>query len=215
MSFFPNANSPPISPNGNQDVLVRPELYQQAAFRPSQDPPSHYPWFRLAVTPKDQALHFFFHHYVVHESGRSPTHPDCHGIIYKRATEPGYLADLINAVGLTGLAYMRNAPALISVASQAFSRALHGICAALMDPSEASSDQMLVAVMLLALYELIDCLQRGLRVPSILINLMAEARSNETAQEAPAARLADIIVNVCAVVALAKEDITDEMNLSS
>ncbi|KAI7762222.1 hypothetical protein LZL87_006617 [Fusarium oxysporum] len=215
MSFFPNANSPPISPNGNQDVLVRPELYQQAAFRPSQDPPSHYPWFRLAVTPKDQALHFFFHHYVVHESGRSPTHPDCHGIIYKRATEPGYLADLINAVGLTGLAYMRNAPALISVASQAFSRALHGICAALMDPSEASSDQMLVAVMLLALYELIDCLQRGLRVPSILINLMAEARSNETAQEAPAARLADIIVNVSTVVALAKEDITDEMNLSS
>ncbi|KAH7199493.1 hypothetical protein DER44DRAFT_787767 [Fusarium oxysporum] len=263
MSFFSNANSLPISPNGNQDILVRPELYQQAKVHPSQDPPSHYPWCRLAVTTEDQALNFFFHHYVVPESGRSPTHPDCHGIIYKRATGPGYMANLISAVGLAGLAYMRNAPTLLNSASQAFSRALHGICAALVDPSEASSDQTLVAVMLLALYEtvtfnsnedlsswsrhvhgalaliqlrgagqlrnrigrsiflhlrteiLIDCLQRGQRVPYILINLMAEARGNETAQEAPAARLADIIVNVCAVVALAKEGITDEMNLSS
>ncbi|TXC06826.1 hypothetical protein FocTR4_00009699 [Fusarium oxysporum f. sp. cubense] len=215
MSFFSNANSLPISPNGNQDILVRPELYQQAKVHPSQDPPSHYPWCRLAVTTEDQALKFFFHHYVVPESGRSPTHPDCHGIIYKRATGPGYMANLVSAVGLAGLAYMRNAPTLLNSASQAFSRALHGICAALMDPSEASSDQTLVAVMLLALYELIDCLQRGQRVPYILINLMAEARGNETAQEAPAARLADIIVNVCAVVALAKEGITDEMNLSS
>ncbi|KAK2673842.1 hypothetical protein RAB80_011385 [Fusarium oxysporum f. sp. vasinfectum] len=209
MSFFSNPSLLPVSSNDKQGVSVRPKVHQ------SKDRSNHYPWFRLAVTPEDQALHFFFHHYVVPESGRSPTHPDCHGIIYKRATGPGYLADLINAVGLAGLAYMRSKPTLISVASQALSRALHGICAALMDPSEASSDQMLVAVMLLAWYELIDCLQRGLRVPKVLTDFMAEARSNETEQEAPAARLADIIVNVCAVVALAKEEITDEMNLSS
>ncbi|KAK2477456.1 hypothetical protein H9L39_09944 [Fusarium oxysporum f. sp. albedinis] len=257
MSFFSNPSLLPVSSNDKQGVSVWPKVHQ------SKDRPNHYPWFRLTVTPEDQALHFFFHHYVVPESGRSPTHPDCHGIIYKRATGPGYLADLINAVGLAGLAYMRSKPTLISVASQALSRALHGICAALMDPSEASSDQMLVAVMLLAWYEtstfgsnanlsswsrhvdgalsliqlrgggqlrnrigrsiflhlrteiLIDCLQRGLRVPKVLTDFMAEARSNETEQEAPAARLGDIIVNVCAVLALAKEEITDEMNLSS
>jgi hypothetical protein len=151
MSFF--SNSLPVSPHGNQGVSVRPEVYQQTEAHQSKDRPNHYPWFRLAVTPEDQALHFFFHHYVVQESGRTPTHPDCHGIIYKRATGPGYLANLINAVGLIGLAYMRNAPPLIHAASQPFSRALRGICAALVDPSEASSDQMLVAVMLLALYE--------------------------------------------------------------
>jgi hypothetical protein len=44
---------------------------------------------------------------------------------------------------------------------------------------------------------------------------MAEARNNETAQEEPAARLADIIVNFCDAIALAKEDTTDKMNLSS
>ncbi|KAF4417515.1 hypothetical protein FACUT_12179 [Fusarium acutatum] len=259
MSFVSHANLP----NGNQDILVRPKLYQQAKVHPSQDQPSHYPWFRLAVTPEDQVLHFFFHHYVVPESGRSPTHPDCHGIIYKRATEPGYLANLINAVGLSGLAYSRNAPTLISSARQAFSHALHGICAALADHSEAASDQMLVSVMLLALYEtvsssfnedlsswskhvdgalaliqlrgtgqlrnrigrriflslrteiLIDCLQRGLPVPKVLIDLMAEARRNETEQEAPAALLADIVVNLCTALPSVEKDIADEMSLSS
>ncbi|VTT58895.1 unnamed protein product [Fusarium fujikuroi] len=250
-------------PNGNQDVLVRPKLSQQAKVHHSQDTSSHYPWFRLEVTPEDQVLPFFFHHYVLPESGRSPTHPDCHGIIYKRATEPGYLANLINAVGLAGLAYLRNAPTLINLARQSFSHALRDICAALMDPSEASSDQMLVAVMLLALYEtvafnsdgglspwsrhvdgamallqlrgagqlrnrigrsifhslrseiLINCLQRRLPVPKVLIDFMAEARSNETEQEAPAARLAGIVVSVCNSSSAAEEDITDEGTLSS
>ncbi|KAF5618491.1 uncharacterized protein FTJAE_12189 [Fusarium tjaetaba] len=259
VSVFSAANLP----NGNQDVLIRPKLYQQARVHPSQDQPSYYPWFRLAVAREDQALHFFFHHYVVPEPGRSPTHPDCHGIIYKRATEPGYLADLINAVGLSGLAYSKNAPTLVNSARKAFSRALHGICAALVDPSEAASDQMLVAVMLLALYEtvgsssnedlsawsrhvdgalaliqlrgagqlrnrigrsiflnlrteiLIDCIQRGLEVPKVLIDLMAEARRNETEQEAPAARLADIVVSVCTALPSADEDITDGGDSSS
>lgn len=44
---------------------------------------------------------------------------------------------------------------------------------------------------------------------------MAEAHSNETEQEAPAARLADVVVSVCASSSAAKEDITDEGTLSS
>lgn len=43
---------------------------------------------------------------------------------------------------------------------------------------------------------------------------MAEARNNETAQEAPTSRLADIIISACAVTCSASEDVTDEMNLS-
>lgn len=157
MSFFSNTNPRPSSTNSKQGVATEPRVSQQVKVYQSRDQPTHSPWFRLAVTPEDQALNFYFHHYAVHESGRTPTHPDCQGIIYKRATEPGYLANLIHAVGLSGLAYTRNAPTLAHAATQAFSRALRGICAALLDPSEASSDQMLVAVMLLALYE-VSCL---------------------------------------------------------
>ncbi|RGP58735.1 hypothetical protein FSPOR_11820 [Fusarium sporotrichioides] len=103
--------------------------------------------------PKEQALHFYFHHYAMHDAGQTLSHPDCHGIIYKRATGTGYLANLINAIGLASLTYVKNAPSLAYAASKVFSRALFGIHEALTDPKEAASDQMLVAVMLLALYE--------------------------------------------------------------
>ncbi|KAL4935643.1 hypothetical protein BDV06DRAFT_217276 [Aspergillus oleicola] len=202
------------------------------------------PWTlaTIALPPEDQALHFFFRHYVVHGPGRAPSHPDCLSIVYTRAIRPGYLAGLIIAVGLVSLAYMRNAPTLAHAASQAFSRALRDMRAALADPSEPASDQMLVAVMLLALNEtltpnfdgnlglwdrhvdgavalihlrgLINCLQRGLRVPTTFINWMNEARNYETAHEAPTSRLADMIVNVCAVLASVKEDSMDTVNLS-
>jgi hypothetical protein len=179
MSFFSNTNPRPISPDSKQLVPAKPGVYQQVKVHRSRDQSSHYPWFRLAVTPEDQALNFFLHHYVVHESGRTPTHPDCQGIIYKRATEPGYLANLIHAVGLSGLSYMRNAPALTDAATQAFSRALRGICAALLEPSEASSDQMLVAVMLLALYEVSHLSHAGQLDDSI--NLKQTATFNPSA----------------------------------
>lgn len=87
------------------------------------------------------------------ESMKGPGHPDCLGIIYTRATGPGYFANLINAVGLESLAYLRNVPGLTHAATQTLSRALRDIYVALGDPSEATSDQRLVAMMLLALYE--------------------------------------------------------------
>jgi hypothetical protein len=89
----------------------------------------------------------------VHGSSQTYSHPDCRSIIYARATGSGYLASLITAVGLASLAYVESAPTLTQAASRTFSRALCDIRAALEDPTEAASDQMLVAVMLLALHE--------------------------------------------------------------
>jgi hypothetical protein len=56
-------------------------------------------------------------------------------------------------VGLSSLASLKDATTLTHAASETFSRALRDIRAALEDPAEAASDQMLVAVMLLELYE--------------------------------------------------------------
>lgn len=111
------------------------------------------PWRNISFSPEHMALPFFFYHYLPNASGRALSHPDCVSILYTRATERGYLASLINAVGLGGLAYVRNAPSLIHVAGHIYAGALHGIRVALAEPAEAVSDQMLVAVMLLALYE--------------------------------------------------------------
>ncbi|CAI7677291.1 unnamed protein product [Penicillium pancosmium] len=207
-------NAPLRTLNGNQEISERPKLSKQAEVQQFEERPDHDPWYKISVSLEDQALHFFFHHYVVHGSGRASSHPDCLGIIYARASGTGYLANLINAVGLRSLAYLRNAPTLALAPSQTFSHALRGIRVALADPLEAASDQMLVAVMLLALYELINCLQRELRVPIPLINWMADARAYETVQEVPAARLADIIVKLCAIIASAKAGIVDKQDLS-
>ncbi|RDW63049.1 uncharacterized protein DSM5745_10160 [Aspergillus mulundensis] len=58
--------------------------------------------------------------------------------------------------------------------------------------------------------QLINCLQRRVRVPLRLVNWTIETRNHETAQDAPAAQLAGIIVNACSVLALVKEEMTDD-----
>ncbi|KAL5340140.1 hypothetical protein BJX70DRAFT_407613 [Aspergillus crustosus] len=206
---------------------------------------NHDPYSGLVDSLEHQATHFFFHHYHLNGSGRSLGHPDCQAIISSRAAEPGYLASLVNAVGLVSLAYLRNAPSLMHAARRTYSWALRDIRTSLADPAEAASDQMLVAVMLLALYEvitctsndimsswsrhvdgalallqlrgpgqlhnrLINCLQRRLRVPTILVFWTTRVRKFEPAQEAPASDLADIIVSACDVLASVKERTTDK-----
>jgi len=107
----------------------------------------------ITVSPEQQGLQFFFYHYLVNGAGQASSHPDCFSTIYARATGHGYLANLAIAVGSASLAYLRNTSALIQAASQSYSRAIRDIRVGLADPAEAASDQMLVSVTLLALYE--------------------------------------------------------------
>jgi hypothetical protein len=90
-------------------------------------------------------------------SGRALSHPDCLSVLYTGAKERGYLANLADAVGLGSLAQLRNTSDLTHTAGIAYSSALRHIRAALADPVEAASDQMLVAITLLVLYE-VSCL---------------------------------------------------------
>lgn len=146
-------NSPRlVSPHG-KPVPARSEQSQQTVADQSKEPPVYRPSSGIAVPLEHQALDFFFHHYAVNRSGPTANHPDCFTIIYARATGPGYLANLIKAVGLVSMAYQKKVPDLFHEANRAYSWALRDIRAALTDPIEVVSDQMLVAVMLLVLYE--------------------------------------------------------------
>lgn len=121
--------------------------------RQPKEPLSHDPWMKINVPPEQQGLHFFFYHYLVNGAGQSSSHPDCLATLYARAREPGYLANLASAVGSASLAHQQNASTLIRAASQSYSSAIRDIRVALADHAEAASDQMLVGVMLLTLYE--------------------------------------------------------------
>lgn len=111
------------------------------------------PWIKITPLPEQQGLHFFFYHYLVNGAGQASSHRDCLATVYARAIGHGYLANLASAVGSASLAYLRNASTLMRAASQSYSRAIRDIRVALVDPAEAASDQMLISVMLLALYE--------------------------------------------------------------
>lgn len=63
--------------------------------------------------------------------------------------------------------------------------------------------------------QLVNCLDRWLRVPAALTNWMNEAHIFEHPQEAPAARLADIVVNACTILASLKERVTEKSNVSA
>ncbi|KAJ5333362.1 uncharacterized protein N7506_007145 [Penicillium brevicompactum] len=128
-------------------------LSHETMNRQPQEPLSHDPWMKVKVSPEQHGLHFFFHHYLVNVAGQASSHPDCLATLYARAREPGYLANLASAVGSASLAHQQNASTLIRAASQSYSNAIRDIRVALADHAEAASDQMLVAVMLLALYE--------------------------------------------------------------
>ncbi|KAL2837294.1 hypothetical protein BJY01DRAFT_221132 [Aspergillus pseudoustus] len=266
-SFLRNNSRPVTLLHENQAVsTTETTLCQQGMVYQSKKEPDNDPWRRISISPQDLALSFFFYHYLMSGSGSGTgpalSHPDCVSIMYTRAAEGGYLADLINAVGVTSLAYVKNAPALTHVGARIYSGALRSMRVALADPIEASSDQMLVAVMLLVLYEtviwnadsnlslwdrhmdgalalvelrgmcqfrnrigrsiflnlrtrvLVNCLQRRLRVPETLTKWMNEFQEFEPKQEAPAGRLAGIIVSACAVLASVQEKVLDGSNIS-
>lgn len=105
------------------------------------------------MLPQHLALEFFSHHYLMNGTKQPISHPVCMSIMYTRASECRYLADLISAVGVISLAHVRNLPSLALVGGRLYSAALRHMHVALADPAEAISDQILVAVMLLALYE--------------------------------------------------------------
>lgn len=144
-------SSPVVSSHGNQAVFKENARCQQATAYRSKEGPDIDLW--TGISPQHLALSFFSYHYLMSGSGRAISHPDCVSIMYTRATECGYLADLINAVGMMSMAHVRNAPSLTLVGGQLYSAALRHMCVALADPAEALSDQMLVAVTLLVLYE--------------------------------------------------------------
>ncbi|KAL4875465.1 hypothetical protein BJY04DRAFT_224025 [Aspergillus karnatakaensis] len=239
-----------------------PAVFTDSARRQQALEPDNDPWRAISVPPQQLALSFYFYHYLMSGSGPALSHPDCVSIVHAGAREGGYIADLIKAVGMASLAYVQNAPSLTRIGGQMYSEALRHIRVALADPVEAASDQLLVAVMLLVLYEtvicnpdknlspwdshvdgalalvelrgisqfrnrigrsiflylrtevLVDCLQRGRRVPVPLTEWMSEFQAFESAQDAPTGRLAGILVSACAVLASVKKKASDQSDIS-
>jgi hypothetical protein len=103
---------------------------------------------------EDQALCFFFSTYATSQSaGHQASFCAQLPEIYKGVAEDHTLKHIIPAIGLGGLARRRGDPGLLVAADSAYSNALRRTNRALCCVETATSDQTLIGVLLLGLYE--------------------------------------------------------------
>ena len=112
----------------------------------------------LSIPLKDGTTSYFFHHFV-------PEAPSCHYFttayshvlptLCRQGSSFGVLPKVIDAIGLAGISNMEHSPELMVAAGQKYANVLRAINASIQDSREASTDQTLIAVMLLGLFEVL------------------------------------------------------------
>lgn len=117
------------------------------------------PRWSIAVSASDQAASFFFTGHV-NEASESCS------LIYNYlprfydADHSSALSHVIKAIGLAGLSSYRSARTLMSPAYSHYSLALSSIRSTLGDPALATTDQTLLTIYLLGIYEVrLNCLR--------------------------------------------------------
>jgi hypothetical protein len=127
-------------------------------FHLAESSTSYRPQCSLARTPslsvEDQATRFFFSKYGARQSSEQRRSlyeylPE----LYNVDTENSSLRCIITAVGLAGLSHRRTSSEMLLAATASYNLALHQTNYALQHPMTASSDQTLISILLLGLYE--------------------------------------------------------------
>ena len=122
----------------------------------------------LTVPIQDQAAHFFFYNFVSEDlSSRSAMNAYSRVLptLYRQDSSFGVVPRIIDAIGLAGISNIEHSPELMVAAGQKYATALRAINASIQDSSKASTDQTLIAVVLLGLFEVFYYLQGSLRFP--------------------------------------------------
>jgi hypothetical protein len=107
----------------------------------------------LVTSADDQASCFFFRNYVLEEHRYNNGNFQYLSDIYGCQQIGTGLADCVTALGMAGLANFWKSPNIMVNANMKYNSALRQISSRLRDIEQAKSDQTLVTVMLLGLYE--------------------------------------------------------------
>jgi hypothetical protein len=110
---------------------------------------------RLFACPADEevAIAFFFAHYLTVNSPSDKAHLDFLPSMCSDLPTNSLLLSTIVSVGMAGLANKNKAPGIMIAARRKYTSALSLAMAALSNTASATTDQTLIAVILLALYE--------------------------------------------------------------
>ena len=110
------------------------------------------------VSLEDQATYYFFHNFVS-EDPSTVTAYSVLPTIYRHDSSFGVLPKIIDAIGLATISNVKHSPELMVAACKKYAGVLRAITASIQDPKEATTDQTLMAVILLGLFEVLHYLK--------------------------------------------------------
>ncbi|EDN99872.1 hypothetical protein SS1G_02730 [Sclerotinia sclerotiorum 1980 UF-70] len=150
----------------------------------------------LSTSSSEQATCYFFRNYVLEDKSTSGSFQYLHDI-YGNELIGSALADSIESLGMVGLANFWKAPDLQLHANRKYNSALRLVSSRLRNEAEARADQTLVAVMLLGLYEITNCLQRHVSTPSFIRDWSNYALQFQSPDDAHATILSEQVMEFC------------------
>ena len=122
----------------------------------------------LSVPLEDEATCYFFHNFLSNNQS-SDNSPHAYStvlpILYRQESSFGVLPKIVDAIGLASLSNVKRSPEVMVAASQRYAGALRAINSSIQNSSSATTDQTLVAVMLLGVFEVYITLKVHLHFP--------------------------------------------------
>lgn len=109
----------------------------------------------LSIPLEDEATYYFFHNFVSEDPASIAAYSHVMPTVYRQHSSFSALSKIIEAIGLAAISNLKQAPELMVAAGQKYARVLRAITASIQDSKEASTDQTLIAVMLLGLFEVL------------------------------------------------------------
>lgn len=115
---------------------------------------SHLPILSMDTVPTiDEAIAFFAHHFIVSDHDDGKGYLSHLPAIYQNISPTSALSEVVVAIGMAGLSNIGRGDPFMLMAREKYTRGLHVVNSTLRDPNKATADQTLMAVMLLALFE--------------------------------------------------------------
>lgn len=137
-------------PSDSFQTVTKPILQLSSPFQPSE---SGFVPYGLGPSADDQATCFFFRNYVLGDykygSGDLQYLPE----IYANEEVGTALSESIISLGMVGIAHSMGALNIMSQAQSKYNSTLRLVSSLLRNIEDAKSDQTLISVMLLGLYE--------------------------------------------------------------
>ncbi|PCG96335.1 Hypothetical protein PENO1_069030 [Penicillium occitanis (nom. inval.)] len=134
---------------------------------PSRSDDTHLPTRDLAPSAsdlKDQGLCYFMSYYG-RPLSETITDNTSYTIFTKEATDDPIVLAVSTAIGLAALANIHHDDSLAIQARQSYSAVIGSLSQALQVPLYAASDSALITSLLLSIFEVTHCIQRGTKVP--------------------------------------------------